>query len=263
MKTKILFFSLLVLFTNSIIKAQIVYNEAWVTLNSPDTNYLLDINQDDNIDYEISFFANTPSDCYSITCKSYNDNYIGAFNAPVKDWEPYSYENNTMIDETLNWYTFNIGHGGSLSIGSNCTAFNFGNFRGVVDEYIGLKFSDLNGTYYGWIRVDVDSDGDWITIKDYAYESNGNGILTSTITEENNIESNSTGISFYPNPSNDKIHIIVPEAEFDVSVLNVCGKEILHESNNNIIDISILPPGSYFVRINCNDKNNITQLIIY
>lgn len=47
---------------------------------------------------------------------------------------------------------------------------SFGNFSGN-DIYLGVKFMSGANTHYGWIRMDVLTDGSQITIKDYAYNS--------------------------------------------------------------------------------------------
>ena len=49
-------------------------------------------------------------------------------------------------------------------------SYTSGNFDGVRDAYLGVRF-DLNGSkHYGWVRLDVASGVDSVIIKDYAYE---------------------------------------------------------------------------------------------
>jgi hypothetical protein len=57
-----------------------------------------------------------------------------------------------------------------LSAGSK-----FGNFIGVTDKYLGVRFhiGAQPWDFYGWIRVDVASDASSVTIKSYAYENVG------------------------------------------------------------------------------------------
>jgi hypothetical protein len=62
-------------------------------------------------------------------------------------------------------------------------------WRGVTDGYLGVEFLISGAVHYGWIRLDVASNGIDFTIKDYAYESIANtqilagagGGITSTI----------------------------------------------------------------------------------
>lgn len=51
------------------------------------------------------------------------------------------------------------------------TSYDLGNFSaGATDQYIGVRFVISGDVHYGWIRVDVGSDGKSLTFKDYAYE---------------------------------------------------------------------------------------------
>ena len=46
-----------------------------------------------------------------------------------------------------------------------------GEFLGVSDKFLGVKFVAGANTHYGWVRLDVAGDASTITIKDYAFNA--------------------------------------------------------------------------------------------
>ncbi len=55
--------------------------------------------------------------------------------------------------------------------GSMTPFYSDGNWAGVTDKFLGLKFQSAGGTHYGWARLDCGADHHSFTIKDYAYET--------------------------------------------------------------------------------------------
>lgn len=54
----------------------------------------------------------------------------------------------------------------------------YGNWTGISDKYIGIRFTIGSQAHYGWARLSVAATGDVITIKEYAYNSTpGVGIV--------------------------------------------------------------------------------------
>ena len=50
-------------------------------------------------------------------------------------------------------------------------AYQGGEFLGVSDKFLGVKFVAGANTHYGWVRLDVAGDASTITIKDYAFNA--------------------------------------------------------------------------------------------
>jgi hypothetical protein len=46
-----------------------------------------------------------------------------------------------------------------------------GEFLGVSDKFLGVKFVAGANTHYGWVRLDVAGDASTITVKDYAFNA--------------------------------------------------------------------------------------------
>lgn len=76
-----------------------------------------------------------------------------------------------LVDESINsdsaWSGF-----GSQAFFMNWfnTGFITGNWQGVTDRFVGLKYNANDGVHYAWLRMDVTNDAEW-TIKDYAYNT--------------------------------------------------------------------------------------------
>jgi hypothetical protein len=66
-------------------------------------------------------------------------------------------------------------------------------------------------------------------------------------TEE--INAYKTGIQVYPNPANNFIRIKNAGREFDVTIFNAVGQQILYSRDLEQINISTLENGLYFVRV--------------
>ena len=265
MKKRIYLLIILAIYLVEMINAQVVYTNVWDTLSIPNTVYQLDINNDQVIDYEINLNDVSSNGCYTINIKCFNDNNVAVYSPPVKTLAPYSYENNTSIDEFLNWHSYDYGNGGLMAMGTQCTGYFFGNFRGVEDEFIGLKFSDVNETYYGWIRVDVSLNSDWVIIKDYAYNTSGFSLMTSVSTGSEMIEYDLGNFRIFPNPTKDYLTIYLENnIESYLEILDITGKVIYKDNflKEGRISTSGFKKGIYFVKVENNDNVIIRKIIV-
>ncbi len=136
-----------------------------------------------------------------------------------------------------------------------------GNWVGVKDKYLGLRFKMNGNTHYGWARLDVNAIPDTFTIKDYAYESTpGLGILagdttgdtttpnylTKRIDEKYNILVSTTGSSLF-------VHIgILSIPNTTLTIYNILGCPIatysIHNENTRI-DLPLITKGICFLKI--------------
>ena len=84
-------------------------------------------------------------------------------------------------------YPFALNSGDTISSGagsffdnSYINSMNWwgsdGNWIGVTDKYLGVKFDISGQTHFGWIRLDVSANSTFI-VKDYAYESTPNTLI--------------------------------------------------------------------------------------
>lgn len=120
---------------------------------------------------------------------------------------------------------------------------------GKTDKYLGIRFQIDSDTYYGWLRLDVDSTNNSFLVKDYAYNATPNegiyaGELVSGIQE-----SISDYEIYYACP---EINFILPKENknLNIEILNLSGEIVCNKNlTSNKIDVSDFIPGIYFVRM--------------
>lgn len=57
--------------------------------------------------------------------------------------------------------------------------YQLGEWLGVTDKFLGVKFTAGVNTHFGWVRLDVSAGADAITIKDYAFNATPNGSINA------------------------------------------------------------------------------------
>lgn len=80
------------------------------------------------------------------------------------------------------------------AVGSVFPFLSYGNWIGVEDKYLGLKFKIGADTHYGWARLDCGADHHSITIKDYVYNATPDIAVVTGITMDPLV-----GVSFSTN----------------------------------------------------------------
>ncbi|MCF8371827.1 MAG: T9SS type A sorting domain-containing protein [Bacteroidales bacterium] len=77
--------------------------------------------------------------------------------------------------------------------------------------------------------------------------------------------SSGQGFQIAPNPANNKLNILSDHDIEEISIFNVRGEVILILSSNNIqetIDVSVLPPGYYFIRAIVKDEVFVRKFVV-
>ncbi|MEC4050940.1 T9SS type A sorting domain-containing protein [Flavobacterium sp. SUN046] len=121
----------------------------------------------------------------------------------------------------------------------------------IGDSYIGTTFKIGSNRYYGWILVhSTGSNSGVIAVKSYAYNNIANQQIIAGQTLEK--ETFSTNIFLvYPNPINDifTIDSNLNKNDYKIEVSNANGLIIPIIETNNRYNISHLPQGFYYIRI--------------
>ncbi|MCU0433196.1 MAG: T9SS type A sorting domain-containing protein [Bacteroidia bacterium] len=130
----------------------------------------------------------------------------------------------------------------------------FGNWIGVSDKYIGIRFAAGAQTHYGWARLSVSANGQQITIKEYAYNSvAGQGLTAGQTT--------AVGLAEQP-AGTPAVHVydrtlfvnLTPEMPLGgtLQVFNTTGQAVYTESINEAsmrVSLGELASGVYLVQI--------------
>lgn len=197
-------------------QGQVLYTDVNpdVTISGDGNSYDLDLNNDNNIDFEISvlFTSYTGGFTFSSGFVNYSSmgtgvNIAAMPNNEVRGNWPLALINGAGVqDATYGWYyygdmplggrqeffssySFASYYGGTYA-GTNTFTNIQGNFNGQTDRYIGLRI-DLGGnTHYGWARVDIVDDSTF-TVKDYAIE----------LTPDVSITTGDTGLAQFASPA--------------------------------------------------------------
>lgn len=85
------------------------------------------------------------------------------------------------IDMNNTWGTasdYPVLAGNVAIVGFPGYSSSFGGFTGN-DIHLGVRFQVGANTHYGWIRMDVLTDGSQVTIKDYAYNGNPDEVINA------------------------------------------------------------------------------------
>lgn len=77
------------------------------------------------------------------------------------------------------------------------------------------------------------------------------------------VELENESISFYPNPSNDKIYIDLPQNwQGQIKIIDLIGNELVNTTNSNEIEINHLKAGNYLIQFISKNGSSVTKKIV-
>lgn len=167
------------------VNGQVIYTDvnpdATVTGNG--SIYTVDFNNDAVVDISFDTFSGSGTYLYNGITINYTATGANASVSSGNGWMGSSTSNGGM--NMLNVSSgAAIGGSGAFATGTgrlgvagsfSVPAFGYsgpiaaGNFLGV-EGFVAVKFDISGNTHYGWVRLDVSSDGSVLTIKDFAYD---------------------------------------------------------------------------------------------
>ncbi|HYV91349.1 MAG TPA: T9SS type A sorting domain-containing protein [Chitinophagales bacterium] len=262
------------MFASSIAAGQVIYTDVnpdvelggIVPDSLPyDSAYALDLNNDGIFDFRITLHI---EGTFSGTAYEFSERI---------QWENNS--SNLIIPHTIGYAPFlqPIPCEDSIPF-SFYEPFGFGFFalqnsdsvvyywNNVHDGNIGLKVKVGSNAYWGWLRLDVNTNGTVpnIIIKDFAYEATPNKRIAACDTGlgfglHAELLNTKNQFTLSPNPSNGRGTIKIEQpitGELELSVKDALGKEV-YKSNFKTnaqqkelpFDFSHLSPGIYFVQL--------------
>jgi hypothetical protein len=238
--------------------AQVVFTDI-----NPDTIvhdtafYNLDLNNDGTDDFQFSADTMMTSS-YSAGIAQVqiignnNDAVLGSLYATTYPF-PFSLNNgDTVKPANPNWnaYAQNSGLG---YLGVFLTAsYNYGNWVGVQDKYIGLRIDVGGQLHYGWARMSVSPHADTIIIKEYAYEQTPNQYIICGLVAGVPAQHVATGVNIHAYENAVFVHTNTPEKGGKVSVYDMMGKLVREEeitSGEMRMDMAELSTGMYVVHV--------------
>lgn len=166
------------------VDAQIIYTDIIPddTVTGGGSSYALDLNNDGTVDFNFQIVNSGYT--YVSTYGTYGQQISGigvvasnSNNGVLIDSSsyPYALSNGAAINNLGNFSSSGalfVNNASFFIYGTTTYAYSYsyGNWSGATDKYLGLKIQVGSNSYYGWARLTVLSDTQFI-IKDYAYES--------------------------------------------------------------------------------------------
>lgn len=241
--------------------AQIIYTDVNPDKTISDSIYMLDINNDDTMDFQIIHSYNTSfGNLDMVGIYASNSNEILGINEVTSSGSTYFLPLALNNNETISagQATWNSYSGSTMPMNMSGTFFGYpiqiGNWKNANDKYLGIKFKISGNWHYGWARFDVDNNAKSFTIKDYAYESHpGKKILAGM--EVSGIAENELLSKIRIYSYNKKVIVDLQEDKVhkaNLKVFNIMGKEVRSvEINGRRQEISLeeLNSGIYLITL--------------
>ena len=165
-------------------------------------------------------------------------------------------------DTIVNDAFCNFGHNWSLTDTINVTV-HLVNDSANLDGWYTSQGLPLNGNSINCLFEDqlYWSTGTNTPWGSWTFIHGNPGFDVTNINESKQIESN---LKIYPSPTSNYINLEWPNEVYSLQILNIQG-QIFHELNNidghQNIDVSFLPSGIYFIKVNYNKVNQIIRFI--
>ncbi|MEM6784076.1 MAG: T9SS type A sorting domain-containing protein [Bacteroidota bacterium] len=148
------------------------------------------------------------------------------------------------------------------------------------ESFIGVQFTlDTGNVHYAWLRVEVDAEGEQLTIKDYAFNATPDELIIAGATGVSN-EADGPLIgthrlsSVYPNPFDVEAQLTLEVGEtqeVDVAVYNLLGRRVATLASRELsagqvhtftLDGRALPSGLYVVRAQGNAFSETVRVTV-
>ena len=264
---RLLFYSLLYVASIVVILIIPFHSDAQIhyTDINPDTTilkgglYNLDLNNDGLADFQISLSNDSTYQNDIIT--SLHDSCFVSFHMVEQCYMTLALELNDTVAKTNLNNTIIPDHYRLFFWGLDF-CLHSGWFGGKSNKYVGLKIVKNGYSYYGWLRIDVASDGSWVKLKDYAY--GGPGILAGQVVS--NIDNQNVGSQLSTRNSESEITITSKSnlKIISASLFNSIRQITELQVNGNQVKVlkSHLPAGLYLVRLNTSDGNCTVKVLI-
>ena len=181
----------------------------------------------------------------------------------IFSWKFTDQQGNILHQDTIVNDAFcNFGHNWSLTDTINVTV-HLVNDSANLDGWYTSQGLPLNGNSINCLFEDqlYWSTGTNTPWGSWTFIHGNPGFDVTNVNESKQIESN---LKIYPSPTSNYINLEWPNEVYSLQILNIQG-QIFHELNNidghQNIDVSFLPSGIYFIKVNYNKVNQIIRFI--
>lgn len=176
------------------------------------------------------------------------------------------------IDANLNWgsgSTFAATLGWNTFYTSNSALYSYGNWNGVSDKYLPLRFTDGSFTYYGWARFTFPEagHGEHFIVKDYAYNSQpGGSILAGEMGIAGLDGATLDQLVHFINQTDNTVLVKVNKLEGGVvNVISANGQTVQSGNIANhefIVDMNNLSTGIYMINVTVDGVTLTKKMVV-
>ena len=181
----------------------------------------------------------------------------------IFSWKFTDQQGNILHQDTIVNDAFcNFGHNWSLTDTINVTV-HLVNDSANLDGWYTSQGLPLNGNSINCLFEDqlYWSTGTSTPWGSWTFIHGNPGFDVTNVNESKQIESN---LKIYPSPTSNYINIEGPNEVYSLQILNIQG-QLFHELNNidghQNIEVSFLPSGLYFIKVNYNKVNQIIRFL--
>ena len=138
----------------------------------------------------------------------------------------------------------------------------------VTDKYLGASFDVDGATHYGWVRLDVFSNGGGgvgtMVIKDYAYDATPDtGIEAGDQGELSVGDNNFAGFTSFVD-NNNVLNMRASLPLESVDIVNIAGQTVITQrlsNTNESLDLSSLSTGIYIANVSINGTQKAIKVV--
>lgn len=233
---------------------------------TPNPYYIIDFNGDFTNDLAIfssssgifayAFGSNKVLGSINSFVASYPSYSIGPYNVGII--YPFALNSDAIIsagqNTWLNYTGFDYG-----AIVMNASSCSYGLWCDVQDKFIGVQFKIGSNTHYGWARLDIATNGNIWTIKDYAYNVTPNAPILAGQTTSLGVDENTLSkIKIVALHKSIALYNLQDATKY--RLFNMTGQEVLKgttENRNYVIEATALASGIYVVELGDTKSNAI------
>ena len=181
----------------------------------------------------------------------------------IFSWKFTDQQGNILHQDTIVNDAFcNFGHNWSLTDTINVTVHlvnDSANLDGwYTSQGLPLNGNSINCLFEDQLYWSTGTSSPWGS---WTFVHGNPGFDVTNVNESKQIESN---LKIYPSPTSNYINIEGPNEVYSLQILNIQG-QLFHELNNidghQNIEVSFLPSGLYFIKVNYNKVNQIIRFL--
>jgi hypothetical protein len=165
-----------VLAMGSAAEAQIVYTDTSAAFDTNQTGFSFDLNHDGTTDFTFFLLRYNTGSQINYQVLGFGSNSVYEVAGEINSTNGYVYvdqlNEGDKIGADLSWHPYNsLFWVLARHIQSGSSMINNGEWLGVSGKYAGLRLTFADQSYYGWIRMDVDSQAAKFSVDDFALQS--------------------------------------------------------------------------------------------